>query len=212
MHVRPYIAGCFWVALVLLGLIPCVQAQTPFNRSVSPELLQQLMPTATRFSEKVGEPPVFTAYGPLADSGADGVIGYLFQTSDLPPLEVGFSAPIEVLVALDTQATITAIKVLDYNESFRSSRGDFLSERGYQEQFRRKPLTDEFRVGRDIDGLSRATITNWAMTRGIYNAARRVALAYLPDSGIAAGQDAGANLRLHLEPLSWEDLKTQRHV
>jgi NosR/NirI family nitrous oxide reductase transcriptional regulator len=212
MHVRSIIAARLWVALALLCLLPSVQAQTPFNRTVTTEQLQQLMPTATRFSEKAGEPPVFTAYGPVADSSAEDIIGYLFQTSDLPPLEVGFSAPIDVLVALDTQATVTAIKVLDYSESFRSSRGDFLSARGYQEQFQHKPLTDEFRVGRDIDGVSRATITSWAMTRGIFNAARRVALAYLPDSGIATGQDAGANLRLHLEPLSWEDLKTQRHV
>lgn len=212
MYVRSIIAARLWVALALLCLLPSVQAQTPFNRTVTTEQLQQLMPAATRFSEKAGEPPVFTAYGPNADSNAEGIIGYLFQTSDLPPLEVGFSAPIEVLVALDTQATVTAIKVLDYNESFRSSRGDFLSARGFQEQFRRKPLSDEFRVGRDIDGVSRATITSWATTRGIYNAARRVALAYLPDSGIAARQDSGSNLRLHLEPLSWDDLKAQQQV
>ena len=212
MSVRLIIATRLWVVLALLCLLPCVQAQTPFNRTVTTEQLQQLVPAATRFSEKAGEPPVFTAYGPTADNSADGIIGYLFQTSDLPPLEVGFSAPIDVLVALDTLATVTAIKVLDYHESFRSSRGDFLSARGFQEQFRRKPLSDEFRVGRDIDGVSRATITSWATTRGIYNAARRVALAYLPDSGIAAGQDSGSNLRLHLEPLSWDDLKAQQQV
>jgi NosR/NirI family transcriptional regulator, nitrous oxide reductase regulator len=200
------------VILLYLALFQTAQAQTPFNRNVTPELLKQLMPNATSFSEKAGEPPVFTAYGPLTDTGETGIIGYLFQTSDFPPLEIGFSAPIEVLVALDTQATVTAIKVLDYNESFRGSRGDFLSSRGFQEQFRRKALTDEFRVGRDVDGVSRATITSWATTRGIYNAARRVAQFYLPDSGIAAGQDSSANLLLHLEPLSWDDLKAQQHV
>jgi ferredoxin/Na+-translocating ferredoxin:NAD+ oxidoreductase RnfG subunit len=212
MQVRSVFARLCCVALCLLCCAQAALAQTPFNRAITPELLQQLMPAATRFSEKAGTPPVITAYGPVADTGADGIIGYVFQTSDLPPLEVGFSAPIEVLVALDTQATVTAIKVLDYNESFRSSRGDFLSARGFQEQFRSKPLSDEFRVGRDIDGVSRATITSWATTRGIYNAARRVAQVYLPDSGIAAGEDSGANLRLHLEPQSWDDLKAQQHV
>lgn len=206
--------NAFFTLLAPLLIMVSLQAtaQTPFTREVSEDLLRQVMPEATRFSEKAGEPPVFTAYGPLPDSDETGVIGYVFQTSDLPPEEIGFSAPIEVLVALDTQATVTAIKVLDYNESFRSSRGDFLSSRGFQEQFRRKPLSDEFRVGRDIDGVSRATITSWATTRGIYNAARRVAQVYLPDSGIAAGQDSSANLRAHLEPLSWDDLKTQDMV
>ncbi|MDO8907579.1 MAG: 4Fe-4S binding protein [Pseudohongiella sp.] len=200
------------VPFIIFTLSAQVSAQTPFTRDVTGDLLQQVMPQATGFSEKSGEPPVFTAYGVLPDSGETGIIGYVFQTSDMPPLEVGFSAPIEVLVALDTQATITAIKILDYNESFRSSRGDFMSARGFQEQFRRKPLTDEFRVGRDIDGVSRATITSWATTRGIYNAARRVAQVYLPDSGIAAGQDSSANLRAHLEPLTWDELKAQGMV
>lgn len=195
-----------FVFILTLLCLPA-HAQTPFTDVVSEELLKQVMPQAERFSEKAGDPPVFTAYGPLAESGETGIIGYVFQTSDLPPEEIGFSAPIEVLVAMDTSATITAIKVMNYNESFRSSRGDFLSSRGFQEQFRRKSLNDEFRVGRDIDGVSRATITSWATTRGIYNAARRVAVAYLPDSGIAAGQDSAANLREHLEPLSWEQMK-----
>lgn len=193
---------------LLLMLSWHTSAQTPFTTTVTPELLQQLWPAATSFSEKSGTPPVFTAYGELP-SGENGIIGYVFQTSDLPPEEIGFSAPIEVLVALDTQAVITAVRVLDYHESFRSSRGDFLSTRGFQEQFRRKPLMDEFRVGRDIDGVSRATITSWATTRGIYNAARRVAQAYLPDSGIAEGQDSNANLRAHLEVLSWDDMKAR---
>lgn len=198
-------AGRLLVFITLLISLPA-QSQTPFTDTVTEDMLKQVMPQATRFSEKAGDPPVFTAYGTL-ESGETGIIGYVFQTSDLPPEEIGFSAPIEVLVALDTSATITAVKVMDYNESFRSSRGDFLSSRGFQEQFRRKQLIDEFRVGRDISGVSRATITSWATTRGIYNAARRVAVAYLPDSGIAAGQDSDGNLRQHLEPLSWEDMK-----
>lgn len=209
--VRLMLCVRLFATLLILVLSVHATAQTPFTRNVTEDLLKQVMPQATRFSEKAGEPPVFTAYGPLA-SGEEGIVGYVFQTSDMPPEEIGFSAPIEVLVALDTEATVTAIKVLDYNESFRSSRGDFLSSRGFQEQFRRKPLSDEFRVGRDIDGVSRATITSWATTRGIYNAARRVAQTYLPDSGIAAGQDSSANLRAHLEPLSWDDLKTQDMV
>ncbi|HLT63473.1 MAG TPA: 4Fe-4S binding protein [Pseudohongiella sp.] len=194
------------VLLMVLFALPAL-SQTPFTDFVTEDMLKQVMPKATRFSEKAGDPPVFTAYGPVGDSGETGIIGYVFQTSDLPPEEIGFSSTINVLVALDTSATVTAIKVMNYNESFRSSRGDFLSSRGFQEQFRNKSLHDEFRVGRDINGVSRATITSWATTRGVYNASRRVAMAYLPDSGIAASEDSDANLRQHLEPLTWEEMK-----
>ena len=198
------------LTLVLL-LLSCVTAlaQTPFTSQVDEQLLRDVMPQADRFSAKGGEPPVFTAWGAPGEDGAADIIGYVFQTSDLPPEEIGFSGPIDVLVAMDTDATVMAVKVLDYYESFVSSRGDFMSARGFQEQFRRKPLTDGFRVGRDVDGVSRATISSWAMTRSVYNAAREVAVSYLPDSGIAAGSDAASNVLAHLEPLSWEEMQAQ---
>src|SRR5690554_812143 len=201
------------LALIVL-LLTCapLTAQTPFSSEVDESLLHEVMSQAERFSAKGGEPPVFTAWGPADSDGTSEIIGYVFQSSDMPPEEIGFSGPIDVLVAMDMDATIVAVKVLNYYESFVSSRGDFLSSRGFQEQFRRKPLSDGFRVGRDVDGVSRATISSWAMSRSVYNAARQVAAAYLPDSGIAAGTDEAMNVLAHLDPLSWEDLKAEGWV
>lgn len=201
------------LALIVL-LLTCapLTAQTPFSSEVDESLLHEVMPQAERFSAKGGEPPVFTAWGPADSDGTSEIIGYVFQSSNMPPEEIGFSGPIDVLVAMDMDATIVAVKVLNYYESFVSSRGDFLSSRGFQEQFRRKPLSDGFRVGRDVDGVSRATISSWAMSRSVYNAARQVAAAYLPDSGIAAGTDEAMNVLAHLDPLSWEDLKAEGWV
>lgn len=184
-------------------------AQTPFSRQVNEAQLKEVMPAAGRFSEKAGTPPVFTAFATDPGPGDDVIVGYVFQTSDLPPQEIGFSSTIDVLVGLDLNATVTAIKVLDYNESFLSSRGDFLSIRPFQEQFRRKPLSEPFRVGRDIDGVSRATISSWATSRGVYNAARQVAQAYLTGSGFSAAADNAGNARAHLEPLNWDDMRAQ---
>ncbi|HDZ10213.1 NosR/NirI family protein [Pseudohongiella sp.] len=204
---RQLIAGV--MLLCLLFVAGTVGAQTPFSSQVNETQLKEVMPAAERFSDKAGTPPVFTAFKTDPASGDDVIVGYVFQTSDLPPEEIGFSSTIDVLVGLDPDATVTAIKVLDYNESFLSSRGDFLSIRPFQEQFRRKPLSDPFRVGRDIDGVSRATITSWATSRGVYNAARRVAQAYLAGSGFSAAADTANNTRAHLAPLSWQDMQTQ---
>jgi len=202
----------FFVSVLGLCLLlgaNAASAQTPFSRQVDENLLMHVMPAAERFSAKAGTPPVFTAFATDPASGSEVIIGYVFQTSDLPPEEIGFSSTIDVLVGLDLDATVTAIKVLDYNESFLSSRGDFLSIRPFQAQFRRKPLSDPFRIGRDIDGVSRATITSWATSRGVYNAARRVAQAYVTGSGFSAAADTASNIREHLTPLSWEEMKAQ---
>ena len=80
---------------------------------------------------------------------------------------------------MDLEARITAVKVLHYVESIRTLWGDFLATPGYQEQFAGKHVSEPFRVGKDIDGMARATITFRAMSKGIRNSARRVARAYL---------------------------------
>jgi NosR/NirI family nitrous oxide reductase transcriptional regulator len=137
------------------------------------------MPGVDNFSEKEGQPLAFKAYRIDSVSGEQTLAGYAFLTADVPPEEAGYSAPIEVLVGMDLEGRITGIKVLHYAESIRSIWGDFLSIPGYQEQFTGKFISDAFRVGGDIDGISRATITVRAMSIGIRNSARRVAEAYL---------------------------------
>ena len=77
---------------------------------------------------------------------------------------------------------LTGIKVLYYRESYKSIRGDFINSERFPNQFEEKNINEGFRVGRDVDGISRATITSWAVSRGVRNAARRVAEAYLSDS------------------------------
>ena len=142
---------------------------------VDRELLHEVMPAADSFSEKSGEPPVYRAYKTDAAAAEPELIGYLFETPDLPPEEIGYSAPIDVLVGVDLDGTLTGIKILYYRESYKSIRGDFLATERFPNQFEDKNVADGFRVGRDVDGVSRATISSWAVARGIRNAARRVA-------------------------------------
>ena len=49
----------------------------------------------------------------------------------------------------------------------------------FEEQFERKNIRDRFRVGEDVDAISRATITVRSASRAVRNSARRVARAYL---------------------------------
>ena len=131
-------------------------------------------------------------------------MGLLFETADLPPEEVGYSAPIEVLVGMDMKGNLTGIQVLYYRESYRSIRGDFLATERFPDQFEGKSIAEGFRVGRDIDGVSRATITSWAVARGIRNAARRVAGAYLADAGVVVEAEGGVAALAALQEMSWE--------
>lgn len=195
-----------WVLLVPAALA----AQRPRAADDQQALLMQVMPMADAFSEKDGEPPVFRAYRADPSGGVQTLVGYVFLTSDVPPEEVGYSAPIVVLVGIDLEGTIMGARVLSYRESIRRVWGDFLRRPGVQEQYAGKHIADPFRVGRDVDGITRATITMSAMSRGIRNAARRVAAAYLPapgatSSAIPSAGD-GSSVLERLDTVSWPEL------
>ena len=192
-------------AIALLSFSSTSVGQEPVE--VTNDVLKLVMRDAETFSLKEGTPPVYRAYRRDPASSETELVGYLFETPDYPPEEIGYSAPIDVLVGIDMRGTITGIEVLHYIESYKSIRGDFINSEYFPNQFSSKNITEGFRVGRDVDGISRATITSWAVARGVRDAARKVAQAYLPDSEyVAATSGDGVALRV-FEGQSWEQLK-----
>jgi ferredoxin len=196
-----------WLA-ISIGSIGPVEAQTVLE--VTPELLPGVVPQATRFGPQGGEPLVYEAFGEDPATGVETQIGFAFVTSDLPPEVRGYSAPIAVLVGMDLQGVLTGIQILGYRESLMESRGDFLNSGSYLLQFPGKHVVEPFRVRTDIDGISGATITVDAMSRGIRNAARRVAAAYLnrPPPG-AESRYIGTIEPEVLEGLLWAEMVDQ---
>ena len=164
-------------------------------------MIQSVMPAADSFSAKAGLPPVYTAYGTGADGSPGSVIGYVYLTANVPPSQYGYSSRIDVLVGMDLAGRLTGMHVVNYRESLSSSRGDFLRGAGLAEQVVGKHIGESFQVGRDLDGVSGATISARAMFRGVRNSARRVALAHLQRDESTARVTARA-----LEDLTWLQL------
>lgn len=174
--------------------------------------LREVLPSADSFSVKQGDPPVFFAYRTDSANNNSQLIGYVFTTPDLPPEEVGFSGPIDMLAGMNLHGQITGVRVLHYLESYKYVRGDFINDSNFTSQFIGKSLEDEFRVSRDIDGMSRATITSWAMSRGLHNAAKRIALAYLPGTAYALEATNESTALQSLRAQSWEDYSSNGFV
>ena len=148
--------------------------------TVDPKLLVQLkrlFPTATSFSPKEGDPPHFSAYVNEPQSGARQVAGFVFWTTDLEPLERGYEGPIKILVGLDTLGILTGIVVVDHHEPYGSFSID---PPEFAAQFKGKNIRDQFRVGNDIDAVSRASISIGSATRAIRDSSRMIAKKFLP--------------------------------
>ncbi len=206
MVISSYPARGIILVQSILCLFLLFFGQKAFGQNDQPSAAQlaAVLPQAERFSPKQGNPPVYIGYG-VGEEDAE-VVGYAFETTDFDPQEIGYSAPIEVLVGVDLEGELTGIEILFYRESYKSIRGDFLNTERFPNQFEGKSVADGFRVGRDIDGVSRATISSWAVSRGIRNSAREVARAYLGEAAIFANASVEEQALSLLAPLSWEAL------
>jgi NosR/NirI family nitrous oxide reductase transcriptional regulator len=156
---------------ILAGGLTVARGQASADAKLQAQL-KQLFPGAATFSPKGGAPPHFKALGAAADVGAAPTIGFAFWTTELEPLERGYDGPIKMLVGLDTSGVLTGIVVASHHEPY----GDFsIDPPEFAAQFKGKNIRDPFKVGADVDAVSRATITIMSATRAIKNSARRVA-------------------------------------
>jgi Na+-translocating ferredoxin:NAD+ oxidoreductase RnfG subunit len=87
-------------------------------------------------------------------------------------LERGYHGPIKILVGLLPTGKLAGIVVLENQEPYGYFSVDLPA---FAAQFVGKDIKDPFKVGRDVDAVSRASITMNSATRAIRNAARRVA-------------------------------------
>ena len=144
--------------------------------------LKRLFPTAAAFSALAGEPLHFKAYAadPKANPSAPPM-GVAFWTTDLVPQEHGYHGPIHILVGLDMTGVLTGVVVTYNSEPY----GYFSVEPPkFAVQFKGKGIRDPFRVGGDVDAVSRASISVSSATRAIRDSARMVAKQLLPPEAV----------------------------
>jgi transcriptional regulator of nitric oxide reductase len=162
-------------ALVLTGGIGSEQTPGPYWWKL-PDQLQFVFPQATSFSAKEGNPPHFKAFVRHPQTGTDTLAGLVFWTTEIEPLERGYDGPIKMLVGMDVTGRLTKVLVVDHREPYGYFSVDTPE---FAAQFAGKSIRDAFRVGSDVDAISRATITMTSAARTIRNSSRRIAKQYL---------------------------------
>ena len=164
---------CVALLTALVALSVAV-AQTPLDAKLEGRL-KKVFPGATEFSTKQSGPPAhFIAY---SGSGASRTIaGYVFWTTDAAPLERGYDGPIKMLVGIDLKGILTGVLVTEHHEPY----GYFSVEPPrFAQQFTGKNIRDSFKVGVDVDAVSRASITITSSASAIRKGGLAIARALL---------------------------------
>jgi transcriptional regulator of nitric oxide reductase len=144
--------------------------------------LKKLFPQAVAFSPLEGTPLHFKAYAVDPKTKPDAQpIGYAFWSTDLVPQERGYHGAIHFLIGLDLTGIITGV-VLDYDSEpygyFSVQPATFVA------QFKGKSVRDPFKLGQDVDMVSRATITMNSAVRAIRDSSRAMARQFLNPASV----------------------------
>jgi len=124
--------------------------------------LKELAPGAV-FSAKQGSPPHYrTGNGTVA-----------FNTYDVVPSIRGYAGPVKTLIALDREGRILGLKILDHRET--KNYIHYMETPGYLSRFIGKMAGDAFEVDKDIDGITRATVSVEALAKTVKESSRTVA-------------------------------------
>jgi NosR/NirI family nitrous oxide reductase transcriptional regulator len=150
--------------------VTSTRGQSPLDARLTGQL-KRLFPTAASFSPKQPNPPHYKAFGTNA-SGDQEQIGLAFWTTEIDPLERGYDGPIKILVGLDMHGILSGIVVAENHEPYGFFSVDTPE---FAAQYKGKDIRDPMQLGKDIDVISRATISMSSATRSIRNSARRVA-------------------------------------
>lgn len=171
----------FALVLVVAGQSSFTVAQVEAIDAASAEeqqRLKEVFPGADVFSAKGGKKPHYKAYATDPKTSVNTLLGFVFMTHEIEPEEWAYSSEIEALVGMTTEGVITKIKMVDHYEPF----GYFsIDPTEFVDQFEGKSILDPFEEGRDIDTVTRATITIEGAARVIRKSARQIARQYLAE-------------------------------
>ena len=119
-----------------------------------------VLPKVTEFYRQNDFPPHYKAYA----TGRRDLAGIVFSTKELVPEIKGYSGtPVELMVGIDPQGTIMGIEIISHAET-----PDFVkSIQSFIKQFVTLDPNNSFALGKDIDGMTGATITSEAISQSI---------------------------------------------
>jgi transcriptional regulator of nitric oxide reductase len=181
------------------------------NATDIPPDIAELFPTATRVAQPDTDMPVIPVYQ------LGQLLGYVFESKDFASF-MGFAGePINVLIGLNTQGTLTGLKIIKHNEPIFIHGLGPQPMHDFTAQYIDHSIRERFIIGADdrtgdatyFDGVSKATVSVLVINDTIITAALKVARAkldgFVAPSNMIVDPDAQV-------PSTWEELVAQGFI
>lgn len=206
--------------LLALGLVSSAhagayEAELPPQLTTAADLCAlvpcaQVLPGATHFSARMGQPPYVEGYR----TGPDGkreLLGYVMLSTDITDTPAYSGKPVVTLIGMDTQGRYAGVKVLKHSEPILLLGIPESALLDFNRQYVGKSVADKIEVGQSrpdegvvgVDAISGATVTviaqNQVLTTSGAAVARQVGL-------LAPAQRAPARFAEHGTHYSWARL------
>ena len=148
-------AAALLAALALLVLpgplsAGAYEAKLPDDLATAPDLCarvacNEVMPGATAFSERKGQPPYVEAYA--GDGPARTLVGYVVLSTDVTDTPAYSGKPVVTLIGLDTAGRYVGVKVLKHSEPILLLGIPESALTGFNDQYLSKSVRDKIEVG-----------------------------------------------------------------
>lgn len=134
-----------------------VRAQTAYEAALPPELnttpalcelvpCKEVMPGATGFSERKGQPPYVEAYAD--ENGQRKLVGYVMLSTDITDTPAYSGKPVVTLIGMDTTGRFVGVKILKHSEPILLLGIPESALIGFNNQYLGKFVGDNIEIGR----------------------------------------------------------------
>lgn len=149
----------------LCALVPCAE----------------VLPGATSFSERTGQPPYVQGYAGEGD--ARKLVGYVMLSTDITDTPAYSGKPVVTLIGMDAAGRFVGVKVLKHSEPILLLGIPESALTAFNDQYKGKSVTDTIEVGParpeegvlGVDAISGATVTVIAQNQVMMASATAVA-------------------------------------
>jgi len=126
-------------------------------------LIRNVFPDATSVIHESDFPPHYKIYRPDPQTGRSQLYGLAFMTTEVASEIQGYGGPIDILIGIDPAGHILDTHLVSHHETttYTGPLDDFLI------QFVSLKPGDNFILGKNIQGITGATITSTAITQAI---------------------------------------------